>query len=63
MHILLIPSEQFVPDENKLEGIFQYHQASILKEAGYKVGALSVKLSFSIPMIVKGFLYNALSKY
>lgn len=58
MHILIIPSEQFVPDENKLEGIFQYHQATILKEGGYRVGALSVKLSFSVPMIIKALFYK-----
>ncbi|MEO7534702.1 MAG: glycosyltransferase, partial [Ferruginibacter sp.] len=59
MHILIIPSEEFVPVYNKLDGIFQYHQASILKEAGYKVGALSVRLSFSVLMIFKGLLFKA----
>lgn len=62
MHILIIPSEGFVPDYDKLEGIFQYHQAMILHEAGYRVGALSIRLSFSLPMIGKGFLYKLIGK-
>ncbi|HUC79678.1 MAG TPA: glycosyltransferase [Flavisolibacter sp.] len=62
MHILIIPSEGFVPDHDKLEGIFQYHQAAILQSAGYRVGALSVRLSFSAPMIMKGIAFKLLGK-
>ena len=62
IHVLIIPSEGFVPDYDKLEGIFQYHQAVILKEAGYRVGALSVRLSFSVPMIAKGFAFKLLGQ-
>jgi len=62
MHILIIPSEEFIPHYNKLDGIFQYHQAVILKEAGHRVGVLSVKLSFSIPMIVKGIFFKLIGK-
>ncbi|GAA4753368.1 glycosyltransferase [Flavisolibacter ginsenosidimutans] len=62
MHVLIIPSEGFVPDEDKLAGIFQYHQAVILKEAGYRVGALSVRLSFSVPMIAKGIAFKLIGK-
>lgn len=62
MHVLIIPSEGFVPGYDKLEGIFQYHQAVILHEAGYRVGALSIRLSYSLPMIAKGFLYKIIGK-
>lgn len=62
MHILIIPSEGFVPDYNKLEGIFQYHQAVILQEAGYRVGALSVRLRFSVPMFAKGVFFKLLRR-
>lgn len=62
MHVLIIPSEGFVPEYDKLEGIFQYHQAVILKEAGYQVGALSIRLSFSAPMIMKGILFKFLGR-
>lgn len=62
MHILLIPSEEFIPPYNKLDGIFQYHQARILKEAGHRVGVLSVKLSFSIPMIFKAVFLKVIGK-
>ncbi len=58
MHILIIPSEEFMPPHNKLDGIFQYHQAMILKEAGHCVGVLSVKLNFSAPMILKGLFFK-----
>lgn len=62
MHVLIVPSEGFVPEYEKLEGIFQYHQAVILHEAGYRVGALSVRLSYSMPMIAKGLLYKIIGK-
>lgn len=44
MHILIIPSEQYVPPDNPLAGIFQHHQAHALKRAGYKVGVISPHL-------------------
>lgn len=62
MHILIIPSEEFIPPYNKLDGIFQYHQAIILQESGHRVGVLSVKLSFSIPMIGKAMVMRAVGK-
>ncbi|MDQ6609105.1 MAG: glycosyltransferase, partial [Bacteroidota bacterium] len=62
MHILVIPSEQFIPPQNKLDGIFQYHQATILRDAGHQIGVLSIKLSFSVPMIVKGIFFKIIGK-
>lgn len=62
MHLLIIPSEEFMPPHNKLDGIFQYHQAMILKNAGHRVGLLSVKLNFSAPMILKGLLFKSLGR-
>lgn len=62
MHILVIPSERFVPEGHPLEGIFPYHQAVILAGAGYRVGALSIDLSFSVPMIAKGLLFKLIGK-
>lgn len=41
MHILIIPSERYVPRENPLEGIFQQHQAHALVRAGHRVGVIS----------------------
>lgn len=58
MHILIIPSERLVPEGHPLEGIFPYHQAVILAEAGHTVGALSIDLSFSVPMIAKGLFFK-----
>ncbi len=62
MHVLVIPSERFVPEGHPLEGIFPYHQAVILAGAGYKVGALSIDLAFSVPMIVKGLFHKVVGK-
>lgn len=45
-----------------MDGIFQYHQAMILKEAGYRIGLLSVRLSFSLPMVLKGVFFKLLGK-
>lgn len=62
MHILIIPSEEFVPENDHLAGIFQWHQAEILKENDYKVGALSINQSFSPSMILKGLIYKCIGK-
>jgi len=56
MHVLIIPSEEYVPEQNLLAGIFQYHQAGILQEAGYKIGVISIRQKFSVFMFIKGFL-------
>ncbi|MCW5913714.1 MAG: glycosyltransferase [Chitinophagaceae bacterium] len=53
MHILIIPSEEFVPDNAPLAGIFQYDQACILRNAGHRVSVISVRFRFSLPMLVK----------
>lgn len=45
MHILIIPSEKFIPSNNPLLGIFQFQQGQILKNDGFKVGFLSVNVN------------------
>lgn len=62
MHILVLPSEEYVPQNNPLAGIFQHHQASILSDAGNKVGVISIRQSFSIPMLIRGFLFKCINK-
>lgn len=42
MHILIIPSEHFITQNQPLGGIFQYHQAKALNNAGHQIGVLSV---------------------
>lgn len=44
MHVLIIPSEHYLPADDPLEGIFQHDQASALKRSGVRVGILSVEL-------------------
>lgn len=41
MHILIVPTERFVSDEDPISGIFQYHQALALHRAGIKVGLVA----------------------
>lgn len=56
MKILILPSEEFVPEYAPLAGIFQYDQACILRNAGHEVSVISVRFRFSLPMIVKAIL-------
>ncbi len=58
-HILIVPSEEFLPPENHLAGIFQLHQASALAKAGFRVGVLSVRQVLSTTMILRAGLYRA----
>ncbi|MBN1251711.1 MAG: glycosyltransferase [Bacteroidales bacterium] len=58
MHILIIPSEQYIPDENSLQGIFQRDQALILKSKGFKIGIISVSLKYSVIMLLKAIFFK-----
>jgi glycosyltransferase involved in cell wall biosynthesis len=62
LHVLLIPSEEFIPAENHLAGIFPFHQAKALRHAGARVGSISVRLALSIPMIARAALLRALRR-
>lgn len=62
MHILIIPSEEFIPIQNHLAGIFQLHQAKILQDNGHKVGVISISQSLSIPMVAKACLAKLVGK-
>lgn len=44
MHILILPSEEYVPLDNPLAGIFQRDQALALQHAGHQVGILSTQI-------------------
>lgn len=44
MHVLIIPSERYVPVDDPLAGIFQRDQALALRRSGEYVGILSVEL-------------------
>lgn len=61
MHILIVPSEEFQPQNNHLAGIFQLHQAQMLLDSGAKVSVISVSLKYSIVMILKSILYKLIS--
>ncbi len=60
--MLVIPSEEFQPPESHLAGIFQLHQCRVLQNAGFKVGVISVKQEFSIPMLLKESVFRILGK-
>lgn len=44
MHILVIPSEHYIPVNAPLSGIFQFHHVSLLAEKNNKVGVISAGL-------------------
>jgi glycosyltransferase involved in cell wall biosynthesis len=50
LHILIIPSEEYVPDDFPLSGIFQQDQAQALKRAGYKVGVITPQLRLPVSL-------------
>lgn len=56
LHVLLVPSEEYLPPESHLAGIFQHHQATALSRAGYRVGVLSIKQAYSVPMFARAAL-------
>lgn len=62
MHVLILPSEQFVPTDSPGAGIFQYHQAVSLDKKGIQVGSLSVKQTFTIPMVLKAIVFRVVNK-
>ena len=54
MHILIIPSERYLPKESPLSGIFQKDQAQALKSCGFKVGIISAPELHPIRLLMKG---------
>ncbi len=61
-HILVIPSEEFQPPESHQAGIFQLHQCLALKAAGYRVGVISIKQQYSLPMIIKEIMFRTFGR-
>lgn len=51
-----------MPQRNHLLGMFQYHQAQALQRAGYRVGALSIRQSLSLPMFAKAVARRVLGR-
>jgi len=63
MHILVLPSEEYVPAYSPLAGIFQQHQISVLTEiSSYQIGVISINLRISLPMIIKALLFRLLAR-
>lgn len=61
LHVLVIPSEEFVPERAPLAGIFQYHQLHALAaKTDYKMGVLSIRLSLSIWMLLRAIAFRSL---
>lgn len=60
--MLCIPSEEFVPARSHLEGIAQLHQLQALAASGTRVGALSIRQSYSLPMIARAALARLLRR-
>ncbi len=57
LHILILPTEEFLPERNPLAGIFQGHQIEAMRATGpERFGVLSVRLRYSVPMFLKNML-------
>lgn len=56
MHILIIPSEEYIPKHSPIAGIFQHDQAKILIEKGHQVGVLSFTFNYSISNLVNAII-------
>lgn len=44
MHIVILPSELYIPPKSPLAGIFQHHHVSLLHEYGHQLGVISAGL-------------------
>lgn len=53
MHVLIMPSERYLPKDDPLQGIFQQDQAHALKRHGYKVGVIAPPELRSIRLLIK----------
>jgi glycosyltransferase involved in cell wall biosynthesis len=57
--VLIIPSEEYLPAQDPLAGIFQKHQLDAL--SSYRTdrfGLISIRLVYSLPMILKAGVYR-----
>lgn len=44
MHIVILPSELYIPPKSPLAGIFQHHHVMLLREYGHRIGVISAGL-------------------
>lgn len=56
MKILVVPSEEFLPPDVPLSGIFERDQALALQSRGHEVGVLSIRMEGSLESITKQLL-------
>lgn len=56
MHILIIPSEEYIPKHAPIAGIFQHDQAKILQQKGHQVGVLSFTFKYSFSSLLNALL-------
>lgn len=63
MHVLVIPSEEFLPEHDPGAGIFQQHQMDALsRQTSIRTGFLSVRLRYSPLMITRSLLFRLVSR-
>jgi glycosyltransferase involved in cell wall biosynthesis len=56
MHILFIPSEEYVPEDTPMAAIFQHDQAKLLINEGNQLGALSFRFPFSVRIFIRSIV-------
>lgn len=64
MHILILPSEEYVPAHAPMAGIFQRHLIEALRTTGgpEKLGVLSIRLRHSLPMYLKTLAFRLIGR-
>lgn len=57
LHVLILPTEEFLPVHEPLAGIFQGHQLEALRMTGNEqFGVLSIRLRHSVPMYIRNIV-------
>lgn len=56
MHILILPSEEYIPKHNPIAGIFQHDQAKIIQQNNNQVGVISFSFKHSFYSLFKALL-------
>jgi glycosyltransferase involved in cell wall biosynthesis len=62
MHILILPSEEYIPKHNPIAGIFQHHQAKIIQQNNNQVGVISFSFKHSFYSLFKA-LFGKKNKF
>lgn len=63
MHILILPSEEYIPKNKPIAGVFQHDQAKVLIKNNNVVGAISFSFKFSFFGLIKAIFKRNKNKH